>query len=199
MENAVRGTTSLDVRVGDEAVEAGTSDHQHQMAPLVKRDDPAFPCSTIDERYRAACWTYQPILITEAARGELSVLVRTCDGASADFVDDCYRGVGKQGSGWWEDQRRVAQLCERMPEAQQGHCVAGAVESYLDEMWTVDRALSFCAVVPERAKRACYEVIGARLTLMRTNPTAVERECGHSEPAYVAACVDAAAPMRARR
>ncbi|MDQ4080955.1 MAG: hypothetical protein M3125_09370 [Gemmatimonadota bacterium] len=193
MENAIRGTASPDVRVGDDAVQAGDSAHQHELAPLVKRGDLAFPCSTMDERYRSACWTYQPIIIAEGARGDVDVLVRTCDGAPAEFIDECYRGVGKQGSGWWENQERVAQLCERVFAARLGACVAGAVESYLDEMWTVDRAISFCGVVSTSAKRGCYEVIGMRLALMRTDPTVVAQECARSEPAYVAACINAAA------
>lgn len=198
MENAVRGTASPDVRVGDAAVQAGVSAHRHEVAPLVRRGDLAFPCSTIDDPYRAACWTYQPIIIAEGAKGDVDVLVRTCDGAPAEFIDECYRGIGKQGSGWWEDQERVAQLCERVPAARRSECVAGAVESYLDEMWTVDRAMSFCRVVTASAKSGCYEIIGTRLALMRTDATIVEQECARSEPTHVAACVNAAAGARAR-
>jgi hypothetical protein len=198
MENAVRGTASPDVRVGDAAVEAGVSAHQHEVDPLVRRGDPAFPCNAVDERYRAACWTYQPIIVAETARGEVDALVRTCEGAPAEFTDECFRGIGKQGSGWWEDQERVAELCERVPAAGRSECVAGAVESYLDEMWTVDRAMSFCATVPIAAKSECYEVIGTRLVLMRTDPAVVERECARSEAAYVAACANAASGARRR-
>ena len=199
MENAVRGTASPDVRVGDAAVQARTSAHQHEVAPLVKRGDLAYPCSTIDDRYRAACWTYQPIIIAEAARGKTEILVRTCDSAPGEFIDECYRGVGKQGSGWWEDQESVTKLCERLPAAGLSACVAGAVESYLDEMWTVDRAMSFCGLVSATTKSGCYEVIGTRLALMRANPTVVERECARSEPTYIAACVNAAAGVRGDR
>ena len=195
MENAVRGTASPDVRV-DVPLRAGGSAHQHDVAPLVKRGDLAYPCSTIDERYGAACWTYQPIIIAEGARGEVDVLVRTCEEAPTEFVVECYRGIGKQGSGWWEDQKLVGTLCERVPAARRSACVAGAVESYLDEMWTVDRAMSFCRLVSRRAKGGCYAVIGSRLALMRADPTAVERECARSEPAYVAACANAAAAAR---
>lgn len=198
MENAVRGTASPDVRVGDDAVQAGVSAHRHEASPLVKRGDLSYPCSTIDERYRAACWTYQPIIITDAGKGKMDVLVRICDSAPAEFIPECYRGVGKQGSGWWADPERVANLCQRVPAAHQGSCVAGAVESYLDEMWTVDRAMSFCSVVSSRAKPHCYEVIGTRLTLMRTDFATVERECARSESTYVAACLNAATIARAR-
>jgi hypothetical protein len=198
MENAVRGTASPDVRVGDDAVQAGASAHGHSVSPLVRRGDLSYPCNTIDERYRAACWTYQPIIIAEAARGQVDMLVRTCDGAPAAFVDDCYRGVGKQGSGWWEDQERVANLCEQVPAARRNACVAGAVESYLDEMWTVDRAMSFCGILPSSAKPHCYEVIGSRLALMRVQAGVVDRECARGEPAYVEPCVKAAVAARTR-
>lgn len=199
MENAVRGTASPDVRVGDDAVQAGVAAHRHELAPLVKRGDLAYPCSTIDDRYRAACWTYQPIIIAEAASGKMEILRRTCDSAPEEFIDECYRGVGKQGSGWWEDQERVAQLCERLPAARQSACVGGAVESYLDEMWTVDRAMSFCALVSASTQSGCYEVIGTRLALMRVDASVVEQECARSEPTHIAACVNAATRARGGR
>ena len=190
MENAVRGTTSADMRVGDAAVQAGAASREQK--PLVNRDDLTYPCGDVAPPYRASCWKYQPIIIVDAVRGDEGRTLDTCARAPLGFQDECYFGIGKQGSGWWADQRRVAGLCERVPSPHTASCIAGAVESYLDEMWTVDRAIAFCGVVSGAAKPGCYEAIGARLAIMRTDYRAIESECRHAETGFASACATGA-------
>ena len=196
MENAVRATASADMRVGDAAVQAGTA--AREQAPLVRRGDPTYPCDDIADTHRASCWKYQPIIIVDVVRGNEARTLDACGRAPDDFQDECYFGIGKQGSGWWTDQRRVAQLCERVPAKHAPSCIAGAVESYLDEMWTVDRAMAFCTVVAAGGKASCYEAIGSRLALMRTDYPTIEGECRHAEEGFAAACMKGAAPVRSR-
>ncbi len=186
MENAVRATTTADMRVGDAAVKAGAASREQK--PLVRRGDVAYPCSEVAEEYRASCWKYQAVIIVEETRGDQPRTLDACARAPAAYQDECYFGVGKQSSGWWEDQRRVAELCERVPAAQRPSCIAGAVESYLDEMWTVDRAMSFCGSVPADSKAICYQTIGSRLALMRTDYASIESDCRRAERGFAQAC-----------
>ena len=187
MENAVRGTTSADMRVGDAAVRAGAASREQQA--LVRRNDLSYPCGDVATPYRASCWKYQPIIIADVVRGDEPRTLEACARAPEAYRAPCYFGVGKQGSGWWEDQRRVAQLCERVPSAHTASCIAGAVESYLDEMWTVDRAMDFCGVVSAEAKAGCYQTIGSRLAIMRTDYPTIQSECQRSEGGFASACI----------
>ena len=186
MENAVRATTSADMRVGDAAVRAGAA--SHEQPALVRRNDLAYPCDEVAEAHRASCWKYQPIIIVDIVRGDETRTLEGCAGAPDAFRDECYFGVGKQASGWYAEQRRVARLCERVPSAYGASCIAGAVESYLDEMWTVDRAMAFCSVVTAGAKASCYEAMGSRLAIMRTDYPTIERECRRAEEGFAPAC-----------
>lgn len=197
MENAVRGTTSADMRVGDAAVRAGAAGREQK--PLVRRGDLAYPCTEVDEPYKSSCWKYQAVIIVEATGRDEARTLEACARAPEAFQGDCYFGIGKQGSGWWPSQQRVAQLCAHAPTAYGGACIAGAVESYLDEMWTADRAMSFCAVVAADAKPGCYQAIGSRLALMRTDYPVIERECARAELGFEAACVKGVALVWLRR
>jgi hypothetical protein len=191
MENAVRGTTSADMRVGDAAVRARAEGRDHK--PLVRDGDLGYPCSDVAEPYRTSCWKYQPVIIVEETRGDAARTVEACGRAPEALQRVCYFGIGKQGSGWWEDQERVARLCERTPVAHRSACIAGAVESYLDEMWTVDRATAFCSVVSADAASACYETIGSRIAIMRSDYPAIERDCARAGAGFAAACLNGAA------
>jgi hypothetical protein len=191
MENAVRATASADMRVGDAAVQAGAGGREQKA--LVRRGDLAYPCSEIADQYRSSCWKYQAVIIAEATRGNPMQILEACERAPGVFRSDCYFGMGKQASGWWASQDRVAQFCESVPAAQRTACIAGAVESYLDEMWTADRALEFCAVVPLGTQPACYQTIGSRLVVMRTDQAVIERECGRAGRGFAASCMEGVA------
>lgn len=187
MENAVRATSSADMRVGTAAVEAGAA--ARQQPPLARRGDPSSPCNGIDERYRDACWTYQPIIALEEAAGDQRKLIAVCEEAPPAFRDDCFFGIGKQATGWWQDERRVAGLCESIAAPGDSACVAGAADSYLDEMWTGDRAMIFCGAVAAARKDACYETVGSRLALMRTDAAPMARECARAEGDFARSCL----------
>jgi len=191
MENAVRGTTSADMRVGDAAVRARAEGRDQK--PLVREGDLGYPCRDVAEPYRASCWKYQPVIIVEETRGDPARTIEACGRAPQAFQNACYFGIGKQGSGWWENQERVARLCERTPSAHRSACIAGAVESYLDEMWTVDRAMAFCSVVSPNAASACHETIGSRIAIMRSDYPAIERDCARAGAGFAAACLSGAA------
>ena len=197
MENAVRGTTSADMRVGDAAVRAGAAGRA--LKPLVRRGDLAYPCTEVAEPYKGSCWKYQPVIIVETTRRDDARTFAACGRAPEAFQGDCFFGIGKQGTGWWPDQQHVAQLCARAPTPYRGACIAGAVESYLDEMWTVDRAMGFCVAVAADAKPGCYQAIGSRLALMRTDYSIIERECARSELGFEPACVKGVALVWLRR
>ena len=197
MENAVRATASADMRVGDAAVQAGISGRRQEA--LVRPDDPAYPCSEIGSQYRSSCWKYQPVILVEATRGNPARTIEACERAPDPFRADCYFGIGKQASGWWTSQDRVAQLCERVPAARRAACVAGGVESFLDEMWTIDRALAFCTLVSSRSQPACYQTIGARLAVMRADRAGIARECAQAGNAFAAVCLQGAALATGRR
>ncbi len=197
MENAVRATSSADMRVGTAAVEAGAA-ARHQP-PLARRGDPSFPCSGIDERYRDACWTYQPIIALEEAGGDQRRLIAACEEAPPLSRDDCFFGIGKQATGWWQDEKRVARLCESIAVPGDSACVAGAADSYLDEMWTADRAMIFCGAVAAARKDACYETVGSRLALMRTDAATVERECARAGGDFVRSCLRGVERARSTR
>ena len=187
MENAVRGTTSADMRVGDAAVRAAAAGRVR--APLVRRGDLAYPCTEVDPVYQSACWKYQAIIIASVARGDEGRTIDACAHAPRGFQNDCFFGIGKQATGWWSGEDRVARLCERVPPVRRASCVAGAVDSYLDEMWTVDRAMAFCSAVATEAKPGCYRTIGSRLAVMRTEFPVIERECARAESGFEAECV----------
>jgi len=194
MENVVHGLGDSMIAVGDEAVAM-----QHQMMQMegahAKREyfrkrDLAFPCDSVAAAYQASCWSYQPLVVIQLSGVDFQKTLHTCDAAPGEAAITCYRGFGKQSTGWYDDRAPdIIKTCETATPPHAGDCLGGAVEAYVDFAWTPDRAIAFCRNVPAAAKAGCYGEVGARMAHIRVDSASLAADCRGAEAAYVSACV----------
>ena len=194
MENVVHGLGDSMISVGDAAVSA----HHHMMqmeGPAAHREffrkqDLAFPCDSVAAAYQSSCWSYQPLVAIQFTKVDFQKTLHLCDKATGAGATTCYRGFGKQSTGWYDDRAAdIVKTCETATPPHSGDCIAGAVEAYIDYAWTPDRAIAFCRAVPKTAKEDCYGEIGARMGPIRTDSASLSRDCSAVESPYVAACL----------
>jgi len=155
---------------------------------LLRRSDPRYPCDSVGAAHQPSCWKYQPV-IAYTFTGDIARVVRLCAESPPASTASCFHGVGKQAVGGATDAREVVQTCARaVAPSRVDACLAGAAESYIDDSWTADGAMTLCRAAPEANKRACYAAVGARMALIRTSAALVARDCAAAEERYVAAC-----------
>jgi hypothetical protein len=204
MENVVHGMGDAMINVGDDALSA----HSHMMQmegshahhDYFRKQDLAFPCDSVAQRYESSCWSYQPLVVIRLTGVDFNKTLHECDTAPADGAITCYRGFGKQSTAWYSDRAAdIVKTCEGATSPHAGDCLAGAVEAYVDFDWTPDKAIAFCRNVPADAKAGCYSEMGARMGLIRVDNTSLAADCRRAEPQYIAACMreGAASQMRA--
>jgi len=117
-------------------------------------------------------------------------MLHLCDKAVDAGATTCYRGFGKQSTGWYNNRAAgIFKTCETATLPHLGDSFAGAVEVCVDYAWTPDRAIEFCRAVPNAAKDGCYSEIGARMGLIRTDSSSLSRDCGPAEMSYATACL----------
>jgi hypothetical protein len=196
MQNAVRGLGLG----GSDSTQSTSGEHHHgspaaphSTAPGVgpfRAADLAFPCDSVAQSYQPSCWAYQPLAIVMLTKLDFERTLHACDMAPAPARPRCFAGVGKQSTGWFsEDHRRVIELCQRAGRDNVDNCFGGAVETLIDANWMPDAALAFCRRVPESSKARCYELIGERMSLVRSNEGAVRADCAGAEQPFVDACI----------
>jgi len=191
------------IAVGDEALSA----HHHTMqmeSPHPRHDyfrkqDLAFPCDSVAAPYQSSCWSYQPLVAIQFTKVNFQKTLHLCDKAAGAGVTTCYRGFGKQSTGWYNDRATdIVKTCETATPPHAADCLAGAVEAYVDYEWTPNRAIEFCHAVPAANKSGCYGEIGARMGLIRADGVSLDADCHRAETGYASACVREGMAARSR-
>ena len=196
MQNTVRGlgltpagSTTTAASEHHHGAMPATSDSTHAVGPF-RASDLAFPCDSVGAAYQPSCWAYQPIALIQLLGLDVEKTLRGCDLAPDAAKSRCWAGLGKQATGWFnENNDRVIAMCRSATKGFTDSCFAGAVETKIDANWTPDGALAFCRKVPKASKAACYEIVGERMALVRGKESAVRADCALAEPEYVDACL----------
>lgn len=191
MEDLVRARGVPVVNAGDSAVARHQRTHGGQGS---SRGD----CAEAPMAYRAACWSYQPVVLLDRLDGDAARVLRACrEAPDAASVASCRNGMGKQTAGRLPDRPdSLAVLCASDGPQAEGPCLDGAVEYYVERHWTVQPGLDFCSAIPERARPACFYSLGAHTALLQPTTEAAVAQCARIPGAYAAACRQGAANPR---
>jgi hypothetical protein len=99
---------------------------------------------------------------------DFAAAAKACDGAPAAVRTICHQSLGRDASGFAEqDHDEALRLCgtDRSPDAP--WCYVGALKAITDWSGRPDDGLTFCAAVPAGAARTrCYEGLGEQINIM---------------------------------
>jgi hypothetical protein len=189
--DAVRAPTSRHAHM-----EQGGHEHGAGLARQLPVDpaDPYSPCDRFDGPYGSACWPFQGFLILRRGDFDAAQALRTCDGAPADWVRDCYRSVGLQVTGLFQrDAGWIIQQCGHGRPNFAAECAAGAARALVQMDWSGAQVARLCAASPISWKDTCYRTAGAFLAVLAA-PDQWKARCGGVERGYVDACMRGAGP-----
>lgn len=186
MERVVRA-----MEAGPDGGHGGHDGHAgRESAAAASRREVARMCSGLEAAYEPSCWLYQPALLVMVHGPEPRKVLRACDAAPPDAVDDCYRGFGKQYLGIRSgDSRAMIRACRRGDPTRAADCLLGGAEYWTDLSWTIEPGIAFCLLVPRDAKARCYGLMGQRLALVHPDAERAAAACREVESAFVGACL----------
>lgn len=157
--------------------------------------DPHYPCSVLDERYRADCYLMQTSRMSEMGLSSAEILV-ACRDAGVHRLT-CVQSMGRDLSNEARigNPRTVSEICERGEADEQAACSRGVVYALVDNTWDGRYAMPFCATFREDADKAyCYDVTTGYLEGMFGKTEAeLTDECTRYAPGE-AACTEAIGP-----
>lgn len=129
----------------------------------LKTDDLVYPCDDpqIDEKYRKACWSNQPVWMYQQYRGDLRKVGQECEKLeNQNYKVTCFDAIARQinplSNG---DRQSMIQMCSQMPsEHWSDECIYSNVRSSFS---VGDRTLPFttCASLPGSKKLTCYRTL----------------------------------------
>jgi hypothetical protein len=160
--DAMDSIAAAECRDGVFMQRSGSAEHSSHAAHSAHaaHDVQSLRCQDEPARYRHACWHYQAWLVV--AHGYPAAFA-TCDGA-ADYVDDCYWGLGKWIAWTSASDDEIPARCSRGQRL--GACLAGAAEHLIDKDWTTARAERLCRASPAAGRAACDATVAERKTII---------------------------------
>lgn len=201
MENIVHATVPHHTPGRPEAPgqpeHAGHHDHgDHGAAaarddfPPLKREEPLYPCTVLEERYLVACYQMQTSAILFFNGYDVAAASRTCGTAPEELRPICFQSLGRDISSiTLQNHTRAMRLCATAPSAYQPWCTIGYTKNLVDVTADPEDGFAYCRMLPAgESKRVCHVAVGEEIWVLADDLERREEMCLGAETAYVEEC-----------
>jgi plastocyanin len=190
MENIVGGL-ALD---GKENTTEASSRHYTKYL----NDDPQYPCTVVDDKYKSGCYFYQSSRMVQLLNYDFDKVTKACLDASAEYQGICIESMGRDISGFTRrDPEKTIALCQTVPYGDlRRHCLMGAVQDTFWEKSGQTVALAFCKLlIDNQEKEACYVMITERASQVLMTEQEKKQFCQQMEDPYNEICHSIVKPI----
>lgn len=145
----------------------------------IKKDDPFYPCNSLEEKYLPLCWQYQSSHFSIISNQDWKKVADLCLKVPKDYQDNCFRTIGTNQVGFTSSLEKMKEDCEIMPTTHlKDVCVAGVVSSlayrFVGEM---GKMIDFCSIVNPDFQESCFKQIGAGIHDWDSDKAKVAQYC----------------------
>ena len=145
----------------------------------IKKDDPFYPCNSLDEKYQPLCWQYQSSYFSIISNQDWEKVAKLCLQIPSKYQDRCFRTIGTNQVGFTPSLMLMKKDCDLMPsENFKNICVAG-VASSLSYRFVGDmqKMIDFCSLADYQNKESCFKQIGNGVLDWDKNKDVAKKEC----------------------
>lgn len=122
----------------------------------LKRDQPLYPCTRLDNDYKDSCFAMQTSVMFEYGMSEEQI-ASECRNAG-NYQSTCFKSLGRDLSNRVRtgDGAGVAKICESAPPSYRRECIRGSIYALIDNTWDGKYAFHFCTILTADNKADCY-------------------------------------------
>ncbi len=168
------------------AVGEGADEHVTKY----KSDDPQFPCTIVNVKYKNSCYFYQTSRMIQIFGADFKKVAEECLKVSEKYRDQCFKSMGRDISGLYRlTPERSVQECNNSPKKYRHLCLNGAVQDALWDISGSDNSIKFCTLLTDATeKKLCYETIINRLNLITNKQDEKDYFCSKVEKEFETQC-----------
>lgn len=168
--------------------------HEGHSSHVTKylNNDPHYPCTIVDDKYKSTCYFYQTSRMMQLFAGDFSKIASACSQAPTRYQPACFESMGRDVGGVQRGNPRAAiSTCSTAPHGTlRIGCLNGAVQDTFWDATGQDNALNFCKRLQERLQKdACYKTIFSRALQILTSKDALKSFCSKAEAQYRGSCL----------
>jgi hypothetical protein len=158
--------------------------------PALKKDEPLYPCSVLEDRYLTSCYQMQTSAILWFNGSDVPAAARACAQAPVNFRVTCFQSLGRDVSSiTLQDNARAIRLCAAAPEEYQPWCHLGYAKNLVDVTADPADGFAYCRMLPAgESKRVCNVAIGEQIWVLEEDLGRREQMCLAAEPEFRDAC-----------
>lgn len=181
MENIVGGLTEK---------EGSTTAGGHYTKYL--SDNPQYPCSIVDEKYKSSCYFLQTSRMIVLFGGDYAKVAGACLKAPAQYQYSCFGSMGRDVGGTFRRNPKGAiAACANAPEGQnRDACLSGAIQDSFWDPTGQDDAITFCKTLSDQHNKSlCYGIIFQRAPDVLASKNDIKSFCFKAEKEYQDQCL----------
>jgi len=156
-------------------------------------DDPHFPCTVVEEKYKSSCYYYQTSRMIQLFYGDFSKVAAACEEIASEHQASCFLSMGRDIGGTFRGNPKGAiATCDNAAEGNpRTWCLSGAVQ---DSFWDAsgqDTALRFCTLLTQKEEKdVCYNTIFSRAPQVLIPQEDMKSFCLKAEEVYQERCLN---------
>lgn len=157
----------------------------HRRATSPKSDDPHYPCSKLDSRYRPLCYLYQPSYLLFAVPFDVPAAFELCRKMPQEYQQYCFFGIGEFAN--WrtlEDVGTAQQICSFGRGEEERYCAIGAADSIMRYSAgdSLDETFTFCQSMAGDVRVSCLRTLRREARAWGVSQEKLEEVCAPLEP-----------------
>lgn len=126
----------------------------------ISRNDPLWPCTTVDTIYKLTCYGYQMTYLSTLYAGDTQAIEKACLKAETlDYRNECLRGLGHLiGQQMIKSPEKAVKVCQKMNAASSDTCIIAAAQEMVfqgESNTEINEIL--CKALSGTAKNDCEE------------------------------------------
>ncbi len=155
-----------------------------------KNDDPQYPCTIVDEKYKGSCYFLQTSRMMQMFGVDFKKIADACALAPELYRSSCFQSMGRDvSSAYRPTPARSIQECGHAPERYRIDCLNGAVQDALWDMSGQNTAITFCTLLTKSPEKvSCYNTIIGRMREIAKNDAEKQAFCSAVEKDYKYLC-----------
>ena len=162
------------------------------VTDYLRDDDPHYPCTIVDDRYKPTCYFLQTDHMVKIFNSDFSKVASACGEVKLDHARRlCFESMGRTiGSFNRKNPSGAIAACQTAPLGDtRNWCFRGAVQDSFWDSSGQDLAIIFCRLLDDKsAKDICYGTIFERAQQLLAAPGTLENFCGKTEENYQGQC-----------
>ena len=126
-------------------------------APDLKPQDPIYPCTAVDSKYKFQCYLGQTSFVLSQNGGDFKSTFNVCAGVEPAFRDVCGQSIGRDAANYANhDAGKTKTTCDLATFPQdKTNCVIGAVKEFISYYHAITQANAYCNILEDPDKTAC--------------------------------------------